>query len=169
MKKSHKGMQLPESKAVSSGSLTLIDALRDATCYSHTVSRLDVVETHASWVILTGEHTYKIKKPVDLGFLDYSTLEKRRNACYEELYLNYMLAPELYIDVVPITGTVTEPHMNGEGDAIEYAVHMHEFDQRCQLDHMLECGELRIQDMDAVCRKEPDIIKGDYMSTEWSI
>jgi len=152
MKKSHKGMQLPESKAVSSGSLTLIDALRDATCYSHTVYRVDVIETHASWVILTGEHAYKIKKPVDFRFLDYSTLEKRRDACYEELRLNHMLAPELYIDVVPITGLVTAPHMNGEGDAIEYAVHMHEFDQRCQLDLMLERGELRIQDMDVAAK-----------------
>ncbi|HVA54686.1 MAG TPA: hypothetical protein VNI53_02650 [Gammaproteobacteria bacterium] len=121
-------------------------------CYSHTVSRLDVIETHASWVILTGEHAYKIKKPVDLGFLDYSTLEKCHHACYEELRLHHTLAPELYIDVVLITGLVTAHHMNGEGDAIEYSVYMHEFDQRCQLDHMLELFELRIEDMDAAVR-----------------
>jgi len=133
-----------------SDSLILIESLRNAICYSHPVSRLDVIETHSSWVILTGEHAYKIKKPVDLGFLDYSSLEKRRDACCKELQLNHKLAPELYIDMVPITGTATAPHMNGDGDAIEYAVHMHEFDQRCQLDHMLERGELSIGDINAV-------------------
>ncbi|MDE2092018.1 MAG: aminoglycoside phosphotransferase, partial [Gammaproteobacteria bacterium] len=152
MKKSHKSTQLTESKAVSSGHLTLIDGLRNTDCYQHPVSGFEIIETHASWVILTGEHAYKIKKPVDLGFLDYSTLEKRRHACHEELRLNQILAPDLYIDVVPITGSVTEPHMDGEGDAIEYALHMHEFDQRCQLDHMLERGELCIEDMDGAAK-----------------
>ncbi|MGA9855587.1 MAG: AAA family ATPase [Gammaproteobacteria bacterium] len=135
-----------------SDSPILIESLRNARCYPHPISRLDVIETHSSWVILTGEHAYKIKKSVDLGFLDYSTLEKRRQACYEELCLNSILAPELYMDVVPISGSAIQPHMNGEGDVIEYAVHMHEFDQRCQLDHMLKRGELRIEDMDVVAK-----------------
>ena len=129
------------------GSSLLIDALRDVRCYPHPVSTLEIIETHASWVILTGEHAYKIKKSVDLGFLDYSTLAKRRDACYEELRLNHVLAPELYIDVVPITGPASTPHMDGEGDAIEYAVHMHQFDQDCQLDHLLERGQLHPQDL----------------------
>ncbi len=152
MKSSRKDKPITAYQPAMPDSCILIQALRNAKCYSHSVSKLDSIETHASWVILTGAHAYKIKKPVDLGFLDYSTLEKRRSACYEELYLNHRLAPELYIDVVPITGSVNTPHMNGVGDAIEYAVHMREFDQSCRLDHMLERGVLGMEDMDAAAK-----------------
>lgn len=148
----------PDDTATSSA---LIGALRDSRCYSHPVSHLHVVETHASWVILTGEHAYKIKKPVDLGFLDYSTLAKRRAACREELRLNRILAPELYLDVVPVTGSIAEPVMNGSGPALEYAVHMRQFDQRCELDNLLEAGKLEAQDMDALA----DHIAAFHLST----
>ena len=130
----------------------LIDSLRIPDCYPHPVSAIQVLETHASWVVLTGDYAYKLKKPVDLGFLDYSSLEKRRYACYEELRLNRPLAPELYIGVVPITGQPGAPRVRGEGDAIEYAVQMRQFDQRCQLDHLLENGRLGFADMDDMAR-----------------
>lgn len=136
-----------------SDSQALINALRHARCFPHPVATLDIIETHTSWVILTGEHAYKIKKPVDLGFLDYTSLKKRRHACDEELRLNRILAPDLYIGVVPIAGSVTAPRVSGEGNAIEYAVHMHELDQNSQLDHLLERGELDRLDMDAVARE----------------
>lgn len=128
----------------------LISALRDSRCYRHAVTGIEVVETHASWVLLTGEHAYKIKKPVNLGFLDYSTLAKRRAACTEELRLSRALAPELYLDVVPITGSVRAPVMNGAGTPIEYALHMREFDRSQQLDALLAAGRLGERDMDTV-------------------
>lgn len=142
-------------------SSALIGALRDSRCYSHPVTHIHVVETHASWVILTGEHAYKIKKPVDLGFLDYSTLAKRHVACREELRLNRILAPELYLDVVPVTGSIAEPIMNGSGAALEYAVHMRQFDQRCEFDNLLEAGKLDALDMDALA----DHIAAFHLST----
>lgn len=130
------------------GSVQLIDALQSVSCYPHPVSRLQRIETHASWVILTGEHVYKFKKPVNLGFLDYTTLEKRHRACLEELRLNRMLAPQLYLDVVPVTGSINQPRINGEGQAIEYAVHMHQFEQASQFDRLLAAGRLGNRELD---------------------
>ena len=68
-------------------------------------SPIDHIETHISHVLLAGDFAYKLKKPLDLGFLDFSTLERRHHCCEEEIRLNRRLAPALYIGVVPITGT----------------------------------------------------------------
>lgn len=125
-------------------------ALARAAAYPHPVTRVRLVETHISWVLLTGDWAYKVKKPVSLGFLDYSTLERRRRACLEELRLNRRLAPELYFDVVPITGTPAHPCVDGRGKAFEYAVKMREFPQAAQLDRQLAAGRLRPEDMDAL-------------------
>ena len=83
----------------------LIAALRSADCYAHAVDAIEVRETHISWVLLTGRFAYKIKKPVHLAFLDFSTLESRRRYCAEELRLNRRFAPDLYLAVVPITAS----------------------------------------------------------------
>jgi hypothetical protein len=96
-----------------------------------------VAETHISWVFLTGEHAYKIKKPLKLPFLDFSTLERRRHFCEEELRLNRRLAPQLYLAVVPIGGDVKSPRIGVE-PAIEYAVKMLEFPEDARLDKRLE-------------------------------
>jgi uncharacterized protein len=95
-----------------------------------------VEETHISWVLLTGLDAYKIKKAVDLGFLDFSTLEKRHFYCTEELRLNRRLAPALYLEVIAIGGSNDEPVMGGQ-PAIEYAVHMRRFDESAMMDRML--------------------------------
>ncbi|MFB6261378.1 MAG: hypothetical protein ABEJ96_07675, partial [Thiohalorhabdaceae bacterium] len=82
----------------------LVRALTDPDRYPHPVDEVVVLETHISYVLLTGEYAYKIKKPFDLGFLDFSTLHKRRRACEEELRINRRTAPDLYLGVWPITG-----------------------------------------------------------------
>jgi len=92
------------------------------------------LETHISHVFLVGDRAYKLKKPLDLGFLDFSTLEQRRHCCEEELRLNRRLAPALYIGVVPITGTPERPRVDGTGAVLEYAVAMHRFPQEALLD-----------------------------------
>jgi aminoglycoside phosphotransferase family enzyme/predicted kinase len=117
----------------------LIDALRDPDAYPHAVdSPIRVVETHVSWVLLTGPYAYKVKKPLRLSFLDYSTLERRAACCAEELRLNRRLAPELYLDVVPVGGTLSAPKV-GESRtaALEYAVRMVQFDTREELDALI--------------------------------
>lgn len=98
-----------------------------------------VEETHISWVLLTGHDAYKIKKAVELGFLDFSTLELRHFYCNEELRLNRRLAPALYLDVVAIGGSPEQPLL-GKEPAIEYAVHMRRFPQTGLMDRMLAHG-----------------------------
>jgi len=120
----------------------LIESLRNAAAYPHPASSFQVIETHISWVILTGAFAYKIKKPVNLGFLDFSTLSQRRDYCYRELNLNKRTAEKLYVDVVAITGTATEPKIAGDGEPIEYAVRMRQFDQGDIFDNLQREGRL---------------------------
>jgi uncharacterized protein len=101
-----------------------------------------MVETHISWVLLTGEFAYKIKKPVDLGFVDFSTPELRRHFCEEELRLNRRLAPALYLDVVAIHGSPTAPTLEGDGPVLDHAVRMREFPQDALLPRVLARGAL---------------------------
>jgi aminoglycoside phosphotransferase family enzyme len=88
-----------------------------------------MLETHCSWVFLTGKFAYKIKKPVNFGFLDYSDLEKREHFCHKELKRNQLLAHDVYLEVVPIYQDKGDINFAGRGDVIEYAVKMNEFTQ----------------------------------------
>lgn len=99
--------------------------------------RAQLLETHISWVMLAGEFAWKIKKPVDFGFLDFSSLEKRHFYCEEELRLNGRLAPEMYLEVVPVCGTLDAPVLGGAGEALDYAVKMRRFDQAGLLSNRL--------------------------------
>ena len=81
----------------------------------HSLPGARVIETHISWVILAGEFAYKLKKPVNLGFLDFSTLERRHFFCGEELRLNRRLAPDIYLEVVPVAGSVAHPELPWNG------------------------------------------------------
>ena len=130
----------------------MIEELRDPARYPDSAARVELAETHISWVLLTGSFAYKIKKPVNLGFLDFSTLEARRHYCEEELRLNRRTAPELYVAVVPISGTSREPAIGGAGAAIEYAVKMRQFDQNRLLDRVAKRGELSYEHVDALAR-----------------
>ncbi len=100
-------------------------------------ARIRLVETHISYVVLAGRFAYKIKKAVNLGFLDFSSLEKRRRCCDDEVRLNRRLAPEIYLDVIALTGTSSAPRIGGDGEAIEYAVRMRRFPQSGLLDRRL--------------------------------
>ena len=127
-----------------------IAALLKADSFEHPVDDIKLVETHISWVILTGQFAYKIKKPVDLGFVDFSSLEKRRFYCEEEVRLNRRLAPDIYLEVVPITRSPgNSPLMNGKVNAIEYAVKMMQFPWEAQLDRILDRNELKPFHLDA--------------------
>lgn len=130
----------------------VIDALHDPKCYPHAVERVEVLETHISWVLLAGDYAYKLKKPVNLGFLDFSTLEARRFYCEEELRLNRRTAPRLYLEVVPVTGSEAEPRIGGEGRPIEYAVKMRRFGQDALLSRMAQAGTLGAAEVDALAR-----------------
>lgn len=129
---------------------TLIRSLDDPACYDHPIGRVQRVETHISHVLLTGDFAYKIKKPLDLGFLDFSSLDKRLHACREEVRLNRRLAPEIYLGVVPITGSVAAPRLNGDGEAIEYAVKMRQFPAEATLDLLDAQGRMTAAQVEAI-------------------
>ncbi|HEY0939645.1 MAG TPA: AAA family ATPase [Steroidobacter sp.] len=125
-----------------------IEELLRADAFPHPVSQLRLVETHISWVVLTGSFAYKIKKPVKLGFIDTSTLELRQHYCNEEVRLNRRLAPELYLDVVPITREHSRVRAGGQGDVIEYAVRMKQFPTGNELDALLDRGDVSLQEIE---------------------
>ena len=120
----------PSASRVRPAAGGLVAALKDPASYPHPAGPVEVLETHISWVLLAGEFAYKIKKPVRLGFLDFSALASRRFYCEEELRLNRRTAPGLYLGVVPITGKPPHVRIGGSGPAVEYAVRMHRFPQR---------------------------------------
>lgn len=128
----------------------LVRALCDPACYPHAVGRISLIETHISFVVLTGTFAYKIKKSVDLGFLDFTTLEKRRWSCGEELRLNARLAAQIYLGVVPIGGTREAPRVGNGTQAIEHAVKMIEFPQDALADRVLARGGLMPRHVDAL-------------------
>ncbi|WP_179957556.1 AAA family ATPase [Exilibacterium tricleocarpae] len=131
----------------------LIESLRRAAAYPHAVASVRVIETHVSWVFLTGDYVYKVKKPVDFGFLDFSTLAKRRHYCEEELRLNRRFAPDLYLAVVAITGTPDAPVIGGVGEVLDYAVKMREFPQRSLWQNCMDRGEVSERQIDELAAR----------------
>lgn len=128
----------------------LIVALDNPLAFGHPIRYLRLIETHISWVILTGDYAYKIKKPVDFGFLDFSTLEKRHFYCTEELRLNRRFAPDIYLELVEIRGSESAPRLHGGGDVIEYAIKMLEFPQQCLLSAHAANQDLNTDLIDAI-------------------
>jgi len=125
----------------------LIAGLLKPCAYPHAAPSPRLIETHISWVILAGDNAYKIKKPLDLGFLDFSSLDKRHHFCAEEIRLNTRLAPDIYLAVVAITGTPEDPHMEGSGQVLEWAVKMRAFPADATLDRE---AEITAEQIDAI-------------------
>ena len=121
---------------------TSIQRLLVADAFPHPVTDFQLIETHISWVILTGDFAYKIKKPVDLEFLDFRELARREHYCNEELQLNRRYTPEIYLDVVPVTGTDEAPQIDGAGPVLDYAVKMRQFETANLLDSVSKAGGL---------------------------
>jgi uncharacterized protein len=146
----------------------LVASLLKPQAYPHPVATLELIETHVSWVILTGTYAYKIKKSVKLDFLDFSTLRLRQHYCEEELRLNRRTAPQLYLGVVPICGSEKNPQVGGEGRVIEYALKMRAFQQCAQLDKQLDAGLLTKNDMRDVAATIADYhhhaVRNEYIS-----
>ncbi|MFO0691269.1 MAG: AAA family ATPase [Myxococcota bacterium] len=125
----------------------LVEALCDPAQRRLGPGPVRLLETHVSYVLLTGPLAYKIKKPLRLDFLDFSTLDRRRTACEDELRLNRRTAPELYLRVVAIEGPPEAPRLaaaGAAGEPIEYAVEMRQFDPDALLEHQVERGTLDV-------------------------
>ncbi|MDB9317272.1 MULTISPECIES: AAA family ATPase [Cyanophyceae] len=121
----------------------LIQQMLQPGFYPHEVTEpIQLIQTHISYVLLTGDYAYKLKKAVNFGFLDFSTLEKRKHFCQEELRLNQRGAAELYLEVLPVTMVDEQHHLAGTGKAVEYALKMRQFPQELLFSTLFEQGKL---------------------------
>ena len=119
---------------------SIIAALQNPGAYPEGVDAVERVETHISHLFLTGTHVYKVKKPVDFGFLDFTTLEKRRFYCHREVELNRRLSPEVYLGVVEIREQAGSFIIEGPGRPVEYAVKMLQLPRERSMNRLLRQG-----------------------------
>jgi aminoglycoside phosphotransferase family enzyme len=137
-----------------------IEALLKPQAYPHKPQKIEMVQTQMSFIFLAGEYVYKIKKPINLGYLDYTTLEKRYFFCQQELELNRRLCPDAYLAVVPITMSLRGAkrrsnllRIEGQGKAIEYAVKMKQLPQDRMMDVLLPRGQVTLEMVAKVAEK----------------
>ena len=120
----------------------LVEALLKPEAYPHNPQRIELVQTQMSFIFLTGDYVYKVKKPVDLGYLDYTTLEKRRFFCHQEIELNRRLSPDVYLEVVPVVKSEGQIRIDDKGETIEYAVKMRQLPGERMMDSLLLLGQV---------------------------
>ena len=134
----------------------LIDALSSTEAYPHPCDAVRVLQTHISAVFLAGPYAYKIKKPVDLGFLDFTTLDRRRHFCHEEVRLNRRLAPRVYLGVLPVTVHQGQVRVDGEGEVVEWAVWMRRLPEEATLLSRVARGGLDAPTLGELARRVAD-------------
>jgi len=132
---------------------TLQKALLDPKLYPDLPKKVEFIETHISLLFLTGSYVYKVKKPVDFGFLDFSTLEKRKYFCEQEVKLNRRLSPDIYLGVVGVTRDRNSFSFDGTGEVEEYAVKMKQIPEELLMDKLLERGQVNPEMIRAVSEK----------------
>lgn len=131
---------------------TLVQALREAL-QRETGARVELVETHISWVLLTATLAYKLKKPVRLPFVDFASIAARKHFCEEELRLNRRFAPSLYLDVVPVCGAREVPRLGGGGVPIDHVVRMRRFPESSLLRNLVAAGRLEPACLDGFAQR----------------
>ncbi len=131
----------------------IVQALLDPQAYPDTPPRVEMVQTQMSFVFLTGNYVYKIKKPVNLGYLDYTSLDKRYLCCQKEVELNRRLCPDTYLGVPPITRSKGKILIGGEGNPIEYAVKMRYLPQDRMLNVLLLNNRVSAEMLTGVAKK----------------
>lgn len=149
--------------SVLSGSLHDVDIaskvafLRDPSSYPDASESVEAVETHMAWIFLAGRSAYKMKKPVKLSFLDFSTLELRRDDCRAEVLLNRRLAEGVYLGTLPLTVSQGHHlHLGGEGRVVEWLVHMRRLDHSRMLDVRIREGTLHLNDVQRAAERLAD-------------
>ncbi len=127
-----------------------ISALLQPRMYDHPAPDIQLVQTHISFVLLAGEFVYKFKKAVDFGFLDFSTLEKRKYCCEQELVLNRRLCPDIYLGLVTVTQEENGYGLNGSGEVVEYGVKMARMPEDRMMVNLIRAGQLGREQIDAL-------------------
>lgn len=127
-----------------------ISALLQPALFDHPVADIQLVQTHISFVVLAGDFVYKFKKPVDFGFLDFSTLEKRQYCCEQELLLNRRLCPDIYLGLVTVTREGDGYALNGSGEIVEYGVKMVRMPEDRMMVNLVHAGKVGRSEIDAL-------------------
>jgi uncharacterized protein len=130
--------------------MDLVAALLQPAAYPEPTGPVELIQTHISWVFITDEFAYKVKKPVDLGFLNFTTLRRRHHYLQEELLLNRRLCPEIYLEVLPITAAGGGLRVGGLGQPVEYVLKMARMPQDRMMDEVADRGELRREHLDRI-------------------
>jgi len=130
--------------------MDLIAALLDPGAYPEPTSRVDLVQTHISWIFLTDHFAYKVKKPVDLGFLNFTTLKRRHFYLNQELLLNRRLCPEIYLEMLPIVAHKGGVRLGGSGHPVDYALKMVRLPQEAMMDEVADRGELKEEHLEKI-------------------
>ncbi|OGU14320.1 MAG: hypothetical protein A2076_08655 [Geobacteraceae bacterium GWC2_53_11] len=130
----------------------ILETLRNPSLYPVQTRRVELIQTHVSWLFLTDTHVFKLKKPVNFGFLDFSTLDQRRFYCHEELRLNRRLCPDIYEQVVELHETDTGASFIGDGRVIDYAVMMKRLPSDRMLDRLIDNGSATADDIRLIAR-----------------
>lgn len=130
----------------------VVEALKKPETYNEKTGQIRLEQTHISYVFLTKNFVYKVKKAVDFGFLDFTTLEKRKFFCEKELELNKRLCEDMYLEVVPITKLEKQIKINGQGKIIEYAVKMKRIPQEKMMSILLDEGKIDKNLLDKIAK-----------------
>jgi aminoglycoside phosphotransferase family enzyme len=130
--------------------MDLVAALMEPAAYPEPTSQVELIQTHISYVFITDNFAYKVKKPVDLGFLNFTTLRRRHHYLHEELILNRRLCPEIYLEVLPIVVHQGEARIGGKGRPLEYILKMRRLPQERMMDEVADRGELTSGHIDAI-------------------
>lgn len=144
----------------------LADALREPSCYPHSPDHVREIQTHISWVFIAPPFVYKVKKPLDLGFLDFRTLESRKHFCEQEVRLNRRLCPDVYLGVVPISESDGGYVLSDESNIVDYAVKMRELSGGIFALDLVESSELTEQHVDRIVAKLADFYREESSSPE---
>lgn len=132
--------------------MEIVDALLDPKTYKENIKKVRLIQTHTSWVFLTGRYAYKIKKPVNFGFLNYTTLKKRKYFCLRELELNKKLSPDIYLNVVPVVEKDNKVTLGDSGKVLDYAVKMVELPQSRIMTNLLKKKKISYTTVDEIAR-----------------
>ena len=127
-----------------------IDSLLTSDSYGHPAAGVQLVQTHISYVVIAGEFVYKFKKPMNFGFLDFSTLDKRAHYCLQEITLNRRLCPEIYLERVTVTRAPDGYALGGDGDIVEYGVKMRRLEEEQMMGRVLAAGGLTATHLDRI-------------------
>ena len=146
----------------------ILESLQHPSAYPVQTRSVELIQTHVSWLFLTDTHVFKLKKPVNFGFLDFSTLDLRRFYCYEELRLNRRLCPDIYEQVIALRETDSGVAFVGDGNVIEYAVMMKRLPADRMLDRLVDNGRISVEEIQIValeiCKFHSSALTSPYIS-----